>query len=232
MLVVFSIVSHGHRAHVEKLLGDIRLHVSAEQLDLQLVVTSNIPEEDYCAPNESVGFTHIKNLRPKGFGANHNCVFEKFNPDFFFVVNPDIRILEPIDLKKIIQDLPALGIASPIVYNSNGKIEDFARKDVTPWNLAKRHFLKKSDSTFDWLAGMFLIFNNHSFNELKGFDTSYFLYLEDCDICNRMTKRGGTLKIVHSFPVQHDAQRSSRKSIKYFQLHIRSLLKYWFGKIF
>lgn len=49
-------------------------------------------------------------------------------------------------------------------------------------NLLQRKFLKNNMEKFDWLAGMFLVVNSTSFKKLQGFDTVFFMYVEDCDL--------------------------------------------------
>jgi GT2 family glycosyltransferase len=83
---------------------------------------------------------------------------------------------------------------------------------------------------FDWLAGMFLVVNSISFRKLQGFDTDFFMYVEDCDLSMRARKAGMKIGDLEGFSVVHDARRASTKSFKHLRWHITSLLRYWFLK--
>jgi len=176
----------------------------------------------------------IRNLSRKGFGANHNSAFEYLDPDFFLIVNPDIEFTEPFNLDVLIKEMEAskIDITSPIILDKDGSLEDYKRSDLTVKNLLKRKVLKITDTKFDWYAGMFLIVNGRIFRKLGGFDTRFFMYVEDCDFCNRALQIGCKLEDVTVTFVKHDARRESRKIFsKHLFWHIQSLLKYWLKKI-
>ncbi|MFT6591523.1 MAG: GT2 family glycosyltransferase, partial [Rhodoferax sp.] len=89
-LLSISVVSHGQMVMVAQLMKDI--HENCEQLDLELILTLNLDEEllfqtsDFFYPVKV-----IRNLIPKGFGANHNQAFKQALGQYFCVINPDIR---------------------------------------------------------------------------------------------------------------------------------------------
>ena len=71
-----------------------------------------------------------------------------------------------------------------------------------------------------------------TFRTLGGFDTRFFMYVEDCDFCIRALQIGCKLEDVTTISVKHDARRKSRKIFsKYAYWHMQSLLKYWLKKI-
>ena len=76
-------------------------------------------------------------------------------------------------------------------------------------------------------GGYVLMVSGNHFKKLKGFDTKFYLYVEDCDLCMRSKYLGGQLIVLENFKVIHDAQRKSRKNWRFFILHIQSLLYYW-----
>jgi N-acetylglucosaminyl-diphospho-decaprenol L-rhamnosyltransferase len=198
---------------------------------LIIVLTENTMTENI---NKSVRFRtyNISNLRHKGFGANHNAVFERFESDFFFIVNPDIILNKNLDLDLIVEQLISdrVDISSPQIVGVSGAVEDYKRANLTFTNLLKRKFIRNNVEKFDWLAGMFLVVNSTSFRKLQGFNTDFFMYVEDCDLSMRARKLGMKIGDIEGFSVVHDARRASTKSFKHFKWHITSLLRYWFLK--
>ena len=84
----------------------------------------------------------------------------------------------------------------------------------------------------DWIAGMFMLFKSSDYLKLGGFDQSYFMYCEDMDICARMKDLGLNYAVQKNICVVHEARRDSSKKLKYFNWHIKSLLRFWFNFYF
>ena len=231
MKIVISIVSHNQQALCSRLFRSIDNFLQSNLHEVIIVLTENTLTEN---TNKSERFRtyNINNLRHKGFGANHNAAFERFESDFFFIVNPDIIFNENLDLDVVFEQLirDRFDISSPQIVGVSGAIEDYKRADLTFTNLLKRKFFRNNVEKFDWLAGMFLIVNSTSFRKLQGFDTDFFMYVEDCDLSMSARKAGMKTGDIEGFSVVHDARRASTKSFKHFRWHITSLLKYWFLK--
>ena len=231
MRILISIVSHNQQALCVRLLQSIDNFAQSNMHDLIIVVTENTLSENY-VKSERFRTYSICNLRPKGFGSNHNAAFERFESDVFFIVNPDIILNENLDLDLIVEQLirDRIDISSPQIVGISGAFEDYKRANLTFTNLLKRKFFKKNVEKFDWLAGMFLVVNSTSFRKLQGFDTDFFMYVEDCDLSMRARKVGMKVGDLEGFRVVHDARRDSMKSFRHFRWHITSLLRYWFLK--
>jgi GT2 family glycosyltransferase len=83
-------------------------------------------------------------------------------------------------------------------------------------------------SIVEWAAGMFLLFNSEKFRSIGGFDTRYFMYLEDADICRRLNFAGFPTIVVPEITVIHDARRATGRSLQHFHWHLSSLLRFLF----
>lgn len=233
--VNISIVSHGQSRLIKGLLRDLD---SLADKNFYVIITENIPDDS--AAYEGCGFPVklIKNATPKGFGANHNAAFLSSDSDIFIILNPDVRLGE-FQLNSFIQEFNRLGasIAAPLVLSATGSVEDSARFFPTPLSLIKRKFFKyvKPDYEFgneplmvDWVAGMFMCVKSRDFESIQGFDEKrFFMYFEDVDLCKRMHERNACVALIPNFKIIHDAQRASRKNIKYFKWHLMSALRYF-----
>ena len=79
----------------------------------------------------------------------------------------------------------------------------------------------------EFIHGCFMFFKTTDFKALNGFDTRYFLYLEDADICRKIDKVGKKILYFPSVQITHQYQKGSSKSIKLFFYHLSSAIKYF-----
>ena len=157
-LFTLSVVSHQDGPQVQTLINHLA-SAPAGFFD-QIILTLNVPEQP---PQWSNGCLHvIHNLKPRGFGANHNHAFSLCNSRYFCVLNPDIELINLQDINKcniasgfrstqsvkavfdaLVQvlealDLPDVGVAYPVQCRSDGSRLDFDRPLVTPFALLAR----------------------------------------------------------------------------------------------
>lgn len=228
--VTISIVSHGHGALIDLLIADLAKMSLHNDIDLKLLVTKNIADEDWAPTHSGLDITVVSNPLPRGFGANHNAAFAMTDSDYFIVCNPDVRLPLDFSLNALLSEVPRLGLLSPKILNEKGQLEDFYRADLSVLNLVKRKILNWDDSNAEdacWVAGIFMVFNAHSFTEVGGFDEGYFMYVEDCDLCKRLSMIGGSVDVSKGVSVIHNAQRASRKNLRHMFWHISGLFRYW-----
>lgn len=236
MSLVFSLVSHGQLHLIEKFLFDYR------RLGLgryRLVLTLNIPEDEGILREFSdLPITLVRNLSPKGFGENHNAAFNAVDGSFLFVVNPDIRLRE-LDLDLLLQPFrdDSVAAVAPLVTDSSGQVQDSARRFPTVVRLITRALLGRRSPDYvwddqavevDWVAGMFIVFRSDAFRQVNGFDTRFYMYMEDADICRRLRVVGGRTVLNPQASVIHDAQRASRRDLRHLKWHLASAFRFLF----
>jgi len=225
--IVLSIVSHRQAELVKKLLQSIDEFLISKSHKIILMVTENT-DSNWYPSSRHFEVIFVRNIREKGFGENHNKAFEYRNCDYFFIVNPDIQLFEKLDIDEIIGWMSSnkIGIASPIVVDCSGIIQNFLRYDLKVFDIVFRKRLRASLSDFDWIAGMFLMTNSADFRRLGGFDPRYFMYVEDCDLCMAARAKGVNLSVWDKAKVIHNARRDSRRKVRYLMIHIASIIKY------
>lgn len=240
-----SIVSHGHGALLDRLLDD--LNGMDGLRGTRVVVTLNLFHESFNAARwPHLDFVVLRNVSPRGFGANHNVAFCHCNTPWFAVLNPDLRFKRGNPFPALIataSQSERIGVIAPRIQNSEGQLEDAVRSNLTPWSLVGRRLLQhrkplvvsrvaQLGTPFYWLAGMCLLFATDPFRELGGFDERYFLYCEDYDLCARLYAAGYALAVDPQVRVVHDAQRDSHHSRRHLRWHLVSLVKVWTSRIF
>jgi len=237
-VISISIVSHGHAALLERLLADLaRLPAT---VPLELILTFNIAEP----PPRNLGLLQmplrlIHNARPQGFAANHNAAFAVAQGRWFCVLNPDIAL--PHDpFPHLLEQMQQHGAAvvAPAVLNPAGALEDSVRCFPTLGGLLRkgrglhdgRCAFAVGDPPFeaDWVAGMFMLFASPAYRAVGGFDEAFHLYYEDVDICVRLWRSGRKVLACPAVQVLHEAQRSSRRKLRFMGWHGRSLLRFFF----
>lgn len=232
-MLTVSIVSHHHGAMVERLVADLLDYPEIGQV----IVTRNFPEPMTLPQDERI--LSIDNSIPAGFAANQNEAFRHCALPFFCPLNPDIQLQGnpfPSMLASMIESGAAL--AAPLIKNTSGEIEDSMRSFPTVRSLLSkvlgfpdgRYKVRDNQAVFhpEWVAGMFMLFRSEDFKKLGGFDTQFFLYYEDVDICARTWKAGMKVLACPAVSVIHDAQRESHINVRYMCWHLASMTRFFF----
>lgn len=230
-MIAISIISHAHGDMVEKLVRSLLL---LEEVT-QLFVTLNVPEQLLLPSDNRIVL--IRNVQPKGFGANHNSAFQRCEQPYFCLLNPDIILSEnpfPTLLRAIKRTNASL--IAPLVISPGGMIEDSARRFpqlkelfLRPFGVNRhRYTVASREGTIfpDWVGGMFMLFNSLDYAKISGFDESYFLYYEDVDVCVRLWKAELKVALCSDAQAIHDAQRKSHKSLRFLRWHLCSMFRY------
>lgn len=240
--VSISIVSHQQAPLVGSLLGDLARHCDPTQLEVLL--TLNLPELlDFDLAQFPFPVVLIHNPQPLGFAANHNQAFARASGQYFCVLNPDIRFSHDpfMPLLTALRREPAVGVVAPRVLDGNGQTEDSARRFPSPLTILQkalglggRGIYAMDDQPIypDWAGGMFLLFPRVVFASLHGFDTRYFLYYEDVDLCARLRLAGYRVLVTPAATVVHAARRDSHRKWRYLRWHVSSMLRFFASPVY
>jgi N-acetylglucosaminyl-diphospho-decaprenol L-rhamnosyltransferase len=129
-----------------------------------------------------------------GYGISANlAVANGLRADWYVIMNPDARIsLNELSSLISLAERGGAGIAAPALDQSlpHGH---FLRVPKPPW----RH-VTSYDGVLDEKRGVqlaaaqgsIIAISRHCFSDLGGFDTSYFLYFEEIDLCVRARAMG------------------------------------------
>lgn len=138
----------------------------------------------------------IANDHNAGFGKANNIAAQKAEGEFLFFLNSDTIITS--DFFNTIFDLyksdKELGIVAPKLLMENGLEQEYAYgKFPTFKGLFIRNSRQDSandKSEVDWLSGAALFIKKEIFDNIGGFDDSFFMYFEDIDLCKRVKELG------------------------------------------
>ena len=143
---------------------------------------------------------YILSKKNIGYGAAHNKVFKLAKTPYVFVLNPD-TILEKNCIKELVDGANKLNnnftIISPVTKPNNfGYFKD---------NFEQRIDNKKTIDV-DFVKGFSMLIKRSKVNY---FDNSFFLYLEEIDLCKRVKKRKEKIFIIKDSKIKHLAAKSS-----------------------
>jgi len=156
-------------------------------------------------------------LRPKRSAG-------EVDPRYFLIVNPDVEFSPgSIDqLRGCIDEAPRAGAAGPRIEEADGSAYPSAREvpglttgighallyDVWPSNPFSRAYQANANMhvqrTAGWLSGACLLVRWDAFDAIGGFDERYFMYLEDIDFGDRLSRAGWTNLYCPSSVILHD----------------------------
>jgi N-acetylglucosaminyl-diphospho-decaprenol L-rhamnosyltransferase len=244
-VVTVSIVSHGHGKHIEALLNDLALPGNHDYITV--ILRLNKPEiADVHTRNWPFPLEVVCNEREQGFAANHNANFHQSakagSPKYFCVLNPDIRLQAGTmaALLSCCERKPGAALIAPQVRAPDGRVEANARRLPAPGEIFRKGVMRffgqglveERSDTWDWFAGMFMLFDMTAFRSIGGFDERYFLYYEDVDICCRLRLAGLDLHYCSAVTVVHDARRGSHQNVGLFLRHLSSVVRFFSSPVY
>jgi GT2 family glycosyltransferase len=170
------------------------------------------------------GITYIESTVNTGFTGGNNIGAHAAKGDFLLLLNNDTRIETCLDslVDGITQtDVGAIGCQ---LRYGDGRLQFSMGYEHSPWRivlswlgLERKPFLpsvfRRMDTspqhyndqeTFvDWVSGAALMTPKRIWDELGGFDESYFMYCEDVDYCRRVRDQGWKVAYHGSCMVTH-----------------------------
>lgn len=194
--------------------------------------------------------TVILSNQNKGYGAGINIGLMAARKDFVLIVNPDTYFICN-NIENAISEFSrddTLGLVGLNLLNPDGTLQYSARRFYSIFdvllrrsvigglrifkNRIRRHLMvdKYKDKIFesDWVMGTGILLQREFFMEIGGMDESYFLYMEDVDLCTRVWLQGKKVKMMTEVSLIHEHQRSSASGLfsKAGISHLKSLIKY------
>jgi N-acetylglucosaminyl-diphospho-decaprenol L-rhamnosyltransferase len=237
MKVCISIVSHGHQAHINE------ISLIKNLTGFNIILRENVPHSSRLVQEK---ICYYQNLNKAGFSSNNNRNFEAaaLEPlDWFVICNPDVEVARG-QVESLIEAAVYEGalVAAPLLWDDRTEQPDDNVRPMVrllPLLLSFLGLPKYSrydpgelmeHRTVDWASGAFLLVRADAFASVGGFDERFFMYMEDVDLCKRLTLSG---QPVHYFPhvkIIHRAARDNRRlgSLAFWR-HLHSLIRFLFS---
>ena len=129
-----------------------------------------------------------KNL---GYAAGNNFLLKKVQTKYVLILNPD-TFLKKKDIKKLILQIKILKKKFGIIGSSDGA-QIITREKI-------------QDNIFyncDYVKGFFMLANMRALKKVKYFDESFFMYLEEIDLCKRIRENNYKIYAMQNFRIKH-----------------------------
>ncbi len=198
----------------------------AEQIRSVVLASEGIASEQIVIDNASADgtvdcireqFPHVRiipNSANRGFGKANNQGIEYAAGEFLLFLNPDMRLQEAGDLKKLIEWMrahPDVGIASVKLLRPDGMFNRDAAPRRFPklWemlaivfkfphlfpHLLDRYLMSDFDpekeQEVDSVRGAFMVVRRELIHQLDhAFDPRYYIWFEDVDLCREAKRLG------------------------------------------
>lgn len=194
------------------------------------------------------GVRFIQSGANLGYGRAANLGSRALDNELLLVSNPDV-VVEPGAVKALVDALdrePDVGVVGPRIDNTDGSLYPSARAFpstvdavghailgfVAPRNrFTARYRRLGADYELahdpDWISGSFFLVRRKVFDAVGGFDESYFMYMEDVDLCWRIRNRGWRIRFEPAARVVHvQGASTDRRPYRMIAEHHRSLLRF------
>ena len=184
-----------------------------------------------------------------GYGSAANVGVRALDPaiDWVVITNPDIVFASrAIDL--LLEGAarhPASGAFGPLITTPDGVVYPSARNlpsvsagvghalfgwwwPTNPWTRRYRLDAQEpAERVAGWLSGSCLLVRRRAFDQVDGFDPSYFMYFEDVDLGDRLARAGWSNIYCPSARVSHEGGHATeREPAAMARAHHRSAYRY------
>jgi N-acetylglucosaminyl-diphospho-decaprenol L-rhamnosyltransferase len=217
--------------------------------ELEIVVVDNASRDHSAGVARSLGVKVFENQRNLGYSSAVNRGAAETVSPWVLVANPDIR-MRPGSLARLLATAEAdtsIGCIGPRLLNPDGSDYPTGRRfpsllvggvhallgTVWPGNPAtRRYHLSDLDrsrpATVDWVSGACMLLRRSALAEVGGWDSAYFMYFEDMDLCLRLARAGWRVVLEPRATVEH-AVGGSTASAPYRKVlnHHRSTLRFY-----
>jgi GT2 family glycosyltransferase len=234
-LVSVSIASFNTRALLRECLRSLEERRAEAGIEIEIIVVDNGSRDGSVemVREEFPQVLVIEAGRNLGYGAANNLALREARGEFVWVLNSDTTI-EPDTIAAMIRwmrERPECGAIGPRLILPDGSTQSTScARDPSLWAVfCEQTFLDKllfggrysgsyapSNWSFDepreapQLCGASLFVRREAWLSAGGFDESYFMYMEDADLCVRLREAGWSLWYLPPARVRHHLGASSQ----------------------
>jgi hypothetical protein len=229
------IVNYNVKEFLLNLLDSI--YNASKNLSVEIIIVDNNSDDGSI---ESVNAKYpnvitIANKENKGFGFANNQGLEIARGDFILLLNPDTLVREDTFDKMIsfMKEDPKIGLAGCKVLNPDGSLQLACRRSFPgPWvsltkvvglskMFPKSRLFAKYNLTYlnenenyevDAVSGSFMMLSKEAYQKTGGFDTDFFMYGEDLDLCYRVQQNDLKVYYCSSTSIIHYKGESTKRS--------------------
>ena len=218
--------------------------------------SSKMVEEDFLGNDKynNLNLKLIKSDKNLGHSKGNNLGIKEAKGKYILISNTDIIYLDRYDMPRMIDYLDKntdIGVLAPKLKNPDGSVQGNSLRFYKPMTIAYRRtplgrtekgkkdlhrfsmydFDHNSIKEIDWVMGAQMLIRRSYMNEIGNFDSRYFLYFSDTDVCKAMWQKKYKVIYYPGTNIIHYHKRESAKSLKIkdiFGYVTRIHIKDWF----
>jgi len=228
--IAVAIVNYNTRHDLGVCLASLKLESPSE-----VIVVDNA-STDYSMEMVRADYPWVilhANKRNLGYGTAANQAITACHAQYVLLLNSD-TILQHGALEALIHYLdenPRVAIVGPRILNPDGTLQPSCFPFPTPVdvfldgsNLSRLvHYVPILRESYlrtwshnhvrqvPWICGAALVIRRSAFEAVRGFDTSFFMYFEEVDLCYRLAHAGWQIHFAPVADVIHTGGRSTQQ---------------------
>ncbi len=223
-MVSLVILSYNKRELTSSCLTSIYKHIPEKECEVIVVDNASSDDSVEYIKKHFPQVKLIENSKNAGFAGGCNLGAKRALGEYVLFLNNDAEVAsDPLpQMIEVFGKHPDTGIVGGLLVNHNGSLQRSFGSFYTVVNVAYLLFagesgeLKRFHSNdvtpTDWVSGGFMMVKRSIFEKVKGFNESYFMYIEDMDLCYRVKKEGYEIYNTPFARVRHLGQGSTNKA--------------------
>ena len=172
-------------------------------------------------------FPHVRvhpDFGNPGYGAASNQAVDACAAPHVLLLNSD-TLLAPNTLDVLDEYLaahPTVGLVGPRLHNTDGSLQRSAHAYPRPFTIRPilKHIPRVRDRSLltwphdrprpvPWVKGAALAIRRSAFDQVRGFDRSFFMYFEETDLCRRLWQAGWEVHFTPATAIVHKGGAST-----------------------
>lgn len=251
--ISFITINYNSSHYTISLIESILLQ-TPKMISYEIIVVDNASEQkDYEALQEKIAPLNqvrlVRNRINNGFAGGNMVGVNHAQGTYYFFINNDCTLLNNAGeiMKGFMEAHPHVAAVSGKIIDEGGGFSSSYKQFpsvIKQWfgNGAHRRFSKRSfpsnkvrlnaPTPVEVISGSCMFFRAHDFCSIGGFDTVFFLYCEEEDICKRIWDNGKEIYFLPEAEVFHEGGGSSERNFaleKEFYISYRLLIEKHFG---
>lgn len=232
--ISFITINYNSSHHTNALVQSIIAHTS-EDVNYEIIVVDNASEsDDYLHLLNTIGnlpqVSVIRNRINNGFAGGNMLGVNSAHGKYYFFINNDCQLLNDAGsiMKSFMDAHDDIAVVTAKVTDEKGHFSSSYKQFpsvIKQWfgNAVHRALSSKSfpsnkvrleiPTAVEIISGACMFFRAEDFNAIGGFDTIFFLYCEEEDICKRVWNNGKQIYFLPEAEVFHAGGGSSVRNI-------------------
>ena len=248
-MVQVSVIIINYNSHVftAACLQSIKQHTAANLTYEIIVVDNNSQPEDYrqlellCKSEDKVIL--IRSILNLGFSGGNMLGLQAAAGKYIYFLNNDCELLNDnlSQLYQFMQDHPSVGACTGQMFYGNlnfhpsfGYFPTLALRlfgsgllrFFSPLNYPAKQLKYEQPLPVPLITGAAMFVDREKLAEIGGFDTNYFLYCEEEDLCRRLRHQGYSIYLIPNAQFKHHMGKSTTRNFPIELENYISLLYY------